>query len=142
MCDVLALAAVMVVYMSRLTAPPCPDRWRSLTIVYGVFAIVNLVAPYIISRIGIRSSMIMGGLFYCTPLVAMIHVVPAVYLCASALNGIGAACLWCAQGAAITNCSDDKVCHRLQSRLFFWGGRGAGGRNRHKSRESGDISLP
>eukprot|EP01147_Barroeca_monosierra_P006936 gene6936-9567_t len=91
----------------------------SLGLIYGLFAVSNFIAPYIIYRFGARTCMMIGGSFYCAMLASLIYILKPVFLAASCLNGIGAALLWTGEGAAMSSCSTAETQGRNAG--IFWG---------------------
>eukprot|EP00123_Amoebidium_parasiticum_P005121 comp16369_c0_seq1/m.14218 comp16369_c0_seq1/g.14218 ORF comp16369_c0_seq1/g.14218 comp16369_c0_seq1/m.14218 type:complete len:418 (-) comp16369_c0_seq1:18-1271(-) len=81
--------------------------FQSLAIVYGVFSVANFIAPAVVFAVGTKWALVLAALTYCAFTAALIHVVPWVFLCASALLGVGAAVLWTAQGSYVTGFSKE-----------------------------------
>jgi len=75
--------------------------FRSLSILYLVFAPSNFISPYVVQLIGEKFALIFGAACYCVYIAANIEVVVPLLLGASAIIGFGAAVLWTAQGSVV-----------------------------------------
>eukprot|EP00056_Hartaetosiga_gracilis_P005271 m.83063 g.83063 ORF g.83063 m.83063 type:complete len:536 (+) comp12110_c0_seq1:45-1652(+) len=89
-----------------------------LGLLYGFFALFSFVAPFVVSRIGIRWTIMLGGAGYVLMLASLIEVNKIVFLIASAINGMGSAFLWTAQGAALVEFSSPGTQGRNSG--IFW----------------------
>jgi len=85
---------------------------QTLVILYGVFTIANLVSPMVLNLIGARIALVFGGLTYALFVCANISVQKWSSYASGALLGLGAAMIWTAQGAVITNFS---LLHEFQT---------------------------
>ncbi|XP_028311102.1 UNC93-like protein MFSD11 [Gouania willdenowi] len=101
--------------------------YTSMSIIYGVFSVSNLVAPSVVAVIGPQFSMFLGGLLYSAYIAMFIHPYTWSFYTASVLVGVGAAVLWTAQGNVLAINSDNHTIGRnsgifwalLQFSLFF-----------------------
>jgi len=78
----------------------------SLTIIYTVFSLANFIAPPIVSMVGPRGVMFIGGLCYAVFIGSIIYPYLITLYIASVIVGIGAALIWTAQGNFLTINSD------------------------------------
>ena len=94
------------------------DGFTALAIIYAVFSISNWFAPSVVSVIGPRITMVVGGVIYSLYIAQIIY--PNVYLLygGSILIGIGAAVIWTAQGNFLTLNSDPGTMTRNSG--VFW----------------------
>ena len=74
------------------------DGFTSLAIVYAVFSVANWFAPPVVSKIGPRFTLLLGGVCYACFIAQLIYPNNYLLYCASALVGFGAAMIWVAQG--------------------------------------------
>ncbi|CBY07106.1 unnamed protein product [Oikopleura dioica] len=74
------------------------DGYISLSIVYIVFCISNFVAPGVVSVVGHKTTMFFAAASYLLYILSYLSPTPGFIYTASALNGLGAAFLWTAQG--------------------------------------------
>ncbi len=93
--------------------------FTGLGLVYGFLAIGNIFAPWAIRRTGLRAALVIGAIPYALMMASLISVVPAVFIAASILNGLGGALLWTAGGAAVTRCLSDESTRGLHSAVFW-----------------------
>ncbi|XP_046439312.1 UNC93-like protein MFSD11 [Daphnia pulex] len=94
------------------------DGFTSLAIIYAVLSISNWISPSIISVIGPKWSMIVGGFFYSLYIGSFfLQQSWALYTC-SALLGFGAALIWTGQGNYLTLNSDGSNISRNSG--VFW----------------------
>ncbi|XP_057652490.1 UNC93-like protein MFSD11 [Diorhabda carinulata] len=94
------------------------DAYYSQAIIYSFFSIFNWSAPSVISIIGPKFSMFLGGTVYVTFILQFLAPkVWGMYLC-SALMGIGAAMIWTGQGNYLTLNSTKKLITRNSG--IFW----------------------
>jgi len=77
----------------------------SMALLYLVFALSCVLAPPIVQSLGPRTSLVAGGLCYVAFMAANLNPRWRFMLPAAALNGLGAAVVWCAQGAFLANCA-------------------------------------
>jgi len=75
--------------------------FRSLSVLYLVFAPANFISPYIVQLVGEKIALIIGAVCYCVYIAANIKVTEPILLGASAIIGFGAAVLWTAQGSVV-----------------------------------------
>ena len=79
----------------------------SLAILYGVNTIACLIVPRFINHwISLKMSIFLGGITYCLFVAAYINLQDNIFFSVSAVEGIGAAFLWIANGSFITECSN------------------------------------
>lgn len=71
--------------------------YNCLAIIYSVFSVANLIAPYVVEFTGPRIGMGLAGSVYCMYIAAFLNPKEWSVLGASALLGLGAAVLWTAQ---------------------------------------------
>ena len=76
-----------------------------LTILYGVFTLANLVSSFLVSLLGIKNSLMLGAMTYALYVAANVHIISELLYVSSAVIGVGAAVLWTAQGAFISQCA-------------------------------------
>eukprot|EP01084_Bolivina_argentea_P112628 200862_1 len=79
----------------------------SLAILYIVLTFSNIAIPMLSSCIPPRWAMFLGSSTYALYVGANIHEVSYILYTAAALEGIGAALMWVAQGSFITKCSHE-----------------------------------
>lgn len=94
------------------------DSYYSLTIIYVVFAASNWIAPSIVETLGVKWSMIISALAYCSYIASFIYPMQVTLYAASVLAGIGAAVIWTAQGKLLTMNSTKDTINRNAS--IFW----------------------
>ena len=92
--------------------------YTSLAIIYSVFACANWLAPSVVSVIGPKYSMMVGGLTYTLYLATFIHPYTWSLYTASVIIGFGAAIIWTGQGNFLTLNSDDLTMGRNSG--IFW----------------------
>uniref|UniRef100_A0A8C5GGZ8 UNC93-like protein MFSD11 n=1 Tax=Gouania willdenowi TaxID=441366 RepID=A0A8C5GGZ8_GOUWI len=92
--------------------------YTSMSIIYGVFSVSNLVAPSVVAVIGPQFSMFLGGLLYSAYIAMFIHPYTWSFYTASVLVGVGAAVLWTAQGNVLAINSDNHTIGRNSG--IFW----------------------
>ncbi|XP_018653090.1 et translation product-related [Schistosoma mansoni] len=93
--------------------------YTSLAIVYISFGLFNWFAPIVVMYLGEKYSMIAGSFCYAVYIASYIEPFEWSLYLASFVNGIGAAVLWTAQGAFITDCSTKSNLNQHFS--LFWG---------------------
>ena len=91
----------------------------SLTIIYTVFSLANFIAPPILSMIGPRGVMFIGGCCYAAFIGSIIYPYIVTLYAASVVVGIGAALIWTAQGNFLTINSNEETIGRNSG--IFWG---------------------
>ncbi|CAH1112472.1 unnamed protein product, partial [Psylliodes chrysocephalus] len=92
--------------------------YYSLAIVYVFFSVFNWAAPSVISIIGPKFSMLLGGITYL--LFILSFLIPRgwlLYIC-SAVLGIGAAMIWTGQGNYLT--LNSTKAHISRNSGIFW----------------------
>ena len=94
------------------------NGYTSLAIIYIVFACANWLAPSVVSVIGPKYSMVVGGLTYTLYLATFIHPLTWTLYAASVVIGFGAAIIWTGQGNFLTLNSDDLTMGRNSG--IFW----------------------
>lgn len=94
------------------------NAYYSLAIIYIFLAVFNWTAPSVISVIGAKFSMIVGGITYL--LFIMSFAIPKVWLLylVSAVIGIGAAMIWTGQGNYLALNSSETTISRNSG--VFW----------------------
>ncbi|XP_028129940.2 UNC93-like protein MFSD11 [Diabrotica virgifera virgifera] len=94
------------------------DAYYSQAIIYGFFSLFNWSAPSVVSIIGPKFSMFLGGTVYVAFILQFLAPKAwGMYLC-SALLGIGAAMIWTGQGNYLTLNSTKKYITRNSG--IFW----------------------
>lgn len=86
----------------------------ALGILYASFTASNFFASFIVTTCGAKTCLFVGSLTYVAFVAANIHYTMYILYLFSAMLGIGASVLWCAQGAYIANCATR---HELQHSL-------------------------
>ncbi|XP_076340619.1 LOW QUALITY PROTEIN: UNC93-like protein MFSD11 [Tachypleus tridentatus] len=94
------------------------DGYISLAIIYAVFAISNWIAPPVISFIGPKYSMFVGGITYALFISNFLYPLTWGLYLASVLIGVGAALIWTGQGNFLTMNSDSETMSRNSG--IFW----------------------
>jgi len=94
------------------------NGYTSLAIIYIVFACANWLAPSVVSVVGPKYSMVIGGITYTLYLATFIHPLTWTLYTASVIIGIGAAIIWTGQGNFLTLNSDDMTMGRNSG--IFW----------------------
>ena len=94
------------------------NGYTSLAIIYIAFACANWLAPSVVSLIGPKYSMVVGGITYTLYLATFIHPLTWTLYTASMIIGIGAAIIWTGQGNFLTLNSDDTTMGRNSG--IFW----------------------
>lgn len=94
------------------------DGYTSNAVLYVVFALFNWFAPVVIAVLNAKMAMVVGASTYAIYIAAYIYPNTVIlYLC-SALVGAGAAVLWTAQGAFISDNSTEST--RQKNAGIFW----------------------
>eukprot|EP00013_Stygamoeba_regulata_P019786 CAMPEP_0177659492 /NCGR_PEP_ID=MMETSP0447-20121125/17474_1 /TAXON_ID=0 /ORGANISM="Stygamoeba regulata, Strain BSH-02190019" /LENGTH=712 /DNA_ID=CAMNT_0019164371 /DNA_START=64 /DNA_END=2199 /DNA_ORIENTATION=+ len=75
----------------------------SLGLLYLCFSVTNLFGSYLVNRLGHRWSLVIGGGTYAIYVACNIYIKAYILLPASALIGMGAAVIWTAQGAYLSD---------------------------------------
>ncbi|XP_052262604.1 UNC93-like protein MFSD11 [Dreissena polymorpha] len=92
--------------------------YKSLSVIYIVFAVSNWVAPSIVVVIGAKLSMFFGSLLYLLFIVSFLKPMLWSLYTGSVLVGFGAAVLWTGQGNFLTTNSDSETISRNSG--IFW----------------------
>ena len=94
------------------------DGFTALAVVYASFSLFNWFAPSVLSILGPRITLVVGGIIYSLYIAQIIY--PNVYLLygGALLLGIGAAIIWTAQGNFLTLNSDPSTMSRNSG--VFW----------------------
>ncbi|CAG9862335.1 unnamed protein product [Phyllotreta striolata] len=94
------------------------EAYYSLAIIYVFFSVFNWIAPSVISVIGSKFSMLIGGVTYM--LFILSFLIPRGWLLytTSAILGVGAALIWTGQGNYLTLNSTKKDISRNSG--IFW----------------------
>ena len=87
--------------------------------VYLFFAFGSVLAPWIISWLGLKLSLIIGDLAYIPFIISSGFDSAAFSLIAAAVLGVGAGMLWAAHGVTLTSCSETKATLGLFSGIFL-----------------------
>uniref|UniRef100_A0A1B6FCW5 UNC93-like protein MFSD11 n=1 Tax=Cuerna arida TaxID=1464854 RepID=A0A1B6FCW5_9HEMI len=103
------------------------NGYTSLAIIYSVFAVCNWLSPSMISVLGPRLTMFVGGIIYGLFIASFLWPQTWLLYSASAMIGVGAAAIWTGQGTYLTLNSDSTTISRnsgifwamLQSSMFF-----------------------
>lgn len=91
----------------------------SLGTLYIVFALATLTASFVVQKLGLRLSLILGGLTYVWYVIANVLALKyegdeavqfAVMIPAAALLGVGASTIWTAEGCAHRSRDDAPRC--------------------------------
>ena len=94
------------------------DGYYSLAVLYAVFAIANWFAPPVVSKVGPRFTLVLGGICYALFIAQLIYPNDYMLYGASALLGFGAAMIWVAQGNFLSLNSDENTMERNSG--IFW----------------------
>lgn len=94
------------------------DGYTSLAILYMIFAFANWLAPSVVSILGAKYTMVVGGLTYVLYIATFIQPLTATLYTASILIGFGAAILWTGQGTFLTMNSSKETMGRNSG--LFW----------------------
>ncbi|CAJ0955357.1 unnamed protein product, partial [Mesorhabditis belari] len=94
------------------------DGYYSKGILYFTFMFSNLLAPPVISRLGSKWAMVIGASSYMFYLLCFLDLKTWIYFTASALNGIGAAILWTANGVFLVEISKKENLGRNSSVMW------------------------
>ncbi|XP_036367983.1 UNC93-like protein MFSD11 isoform X3 [Octopus sinensis] len=94
------------------------DGYVSLGVIYTTFALCNWIAPVIIFLCGTKISMIVGGVTYLLFILSFLKPIYWTLYFGSVLIGFGAAVIWTAQGAFLTNNSNSETMSRNSG--IFW----------------------
>ena len=91
---------------------------NSLTVLYVAVCFSLFLTPPLVHYLTQIRSIVVGAVCYVFYMASLIHIIPAVVLVASAVNGFGASLLWVAVGGLLTKCSgrDD----RGRNTGIFW----------------------
>ncbi|XP_046855255.1 UNC93-like protein MFSD11 isoform X2 [Xenia sp. Carnegie-2017] len=99
--------------------------YTSLCIIYASFSLFNWIAPPVISMIGSKFSMMLGGFCYLFFIFSLYFVskyvkcdLSGLLYAASVVVGFGAAVIWTAQGSYLTLNSTDETMGRNSG--IFW----------------------
>jgi MFS family permease len=92
--------------------------YTSLAILYGVFSASNWLAPSVVTVLGPRLTMAVGGITYASFIAQLYQPNDYALYLLSALLGVGAAIIWTAQGNYLTLNSDDATMSRNSG--IFW----------------------
>eukprot|EP00090_Calanus_glacialis_P029734 TRINITY_DN47766_c0_g1_i1.p1 TRINITY_DN47766_c0_g1~~TRINITY_DN47766_c0_g1_i1.p1 ORF type:complete len:452 (-),score=75.69 TRINITY_DN47766_c0_g1_i1:54-1409(-) len=94
------------------------DGYVANAVLYATFAMSNFLAPWVISVIGPRYAMLIGGLGYTAYAAQLLYLKDWLLYTCAVLNGVGAALLWTGQGNFLAINSDPKTVGRNAS--IFW----------------------
>ena len=94
------------------------DGYYSLAVIYAVFTCANWFAPPVVSKLGPRITLFLGGVCYSLFIAQLIYPNDYMLYGASALVGFGAAMIWVAQGNFLTLNSDEDTITRNSG--IFW----------------------
>ncbi|XP_054283859.1 UNC93-like protein MFSD11 isoform X3 [Macrosteles quadrilineatus] len=94
------------------------NGYTSLAIIYTVFALCNWLAPSLISVLGPRVTMLLGGIIYLLFIASFLYPQTWLLYAASGMLGAGAAAIWTAQGCYLTLNSDANTISRNSG--IFW----------------------
>ena len=94
------------------------DGYYSLAIIYAVFSISSWFAAPIVSKIGPRFTLILGGSCYVLFTAQIIYPNDILLYGFSAIVGFGAAMIWVAKGNFLTLNSDENTMTRNSG--IFW----------------------
>ena len=94
------------------------DGYYSLAIIYAVFSIASWFAAPIVSKIGPRFTLILGGSCYVLFTAQIIYPNDILLYGFSAIVGFGAAMIWVAKGNFLTLNSDENTMTRNSG--IFW----------------------
>ncbi|CAL8080623.1 unnamed protein product [Orchesella dallaii] len=81
------------------------DGYLSLSIINGVYSVTNFIAPFFVSCLGVRTSMILGTSFYAFFIAGFYYPKALVVYGTSAACGLAASIVWVANGTYFTRCS-------------------------------------
>ncbi|KAF2897951.1 hypothetical protein ILUMI_08226 [Ignelater luminosus] len=94
------------------------DGYTSLAIVYAVFAVLNWLAPSVISLFGPKVAMVFGGVTYSLFIASFLWPQTWLLYLASVVIGAGAAMIWTGQGNYLTLNSNSSTISRNSG--IFW----------------------
>ena len=94
------------------------DGYTALAIVYSSFSLFNWFAPSVVSILGPRITLVVGGIIYSLYIAQIIYPNTYLFYCGALLLGIGAAIIWTAQGNFLTLNSDPTTMSRNSG--VFW----------------------
>ncbi|CAH8582400.1 unnamed protein product [Dicrocoelium dendriticum] len=104
---------------ARETTEDVGQGYVSLSILYAAFSIFNWFAAVVVMLLGTKYAMFTGSVCYVAFIATFIEPRAwSIYL-GSIVSGCGAAVLWTAQGALLTECSDETNVNQYFS--IFWG---------------------
>lgn len=92
--------------------------YYTLCIIYGTLAFSNWIAPSIIVLLGNRPTMLVSAALYTLYIASLIYPIVWTILAASVFLGLGAGTLWTAQGAYLSENSDENTSGRNSG--IFW----------------------
>ena len=94
------------------------EGFTALAVIYASFSLFNWFAPSVVSILGPRITLVVGGVIYSLYIAQIIY--PNIYLFygGALLLGIGAAIIWTAQGNFLTLNSDPSTMSRNSG--VFW----------------------
>uniref|UniRef100_UPI00358F03EB UNC93-like protein MFSD11 n=1 Tax=Myxine glutinosa TaxID=7769 RepID=UPI00358F03EB len=104
--------------LSSLNETSNESGYLSLSIIYGVFSVSNIIAPSVVAMFGPKLSMIFGGVVYSIYMATFIEPMTWSFYTASVAIGVAAAVLWTAQGTCLTLNSDSTTMARNTG--IFW----------------------
>lgn len=106
------------VYSRRCTRSLKIKCLPSLSIIYGVFAVCNWIAPSVMALVGMKITMILGAAGYALFVASFFLLKEEILYTASAVIGVGAALIWTAQVTAMRMVSHSSLCYSKPS--FFY----------------------
>lgn len=83
--------------------------FRSLTIIYLLFILFNLLTAAIISKLGAKKSMVFTAIFYTLFILSLLTKSTALIYIAACLLGIGSSLLWTSQNSYLLRASEEKT---------------------------------
>ncbi|CAJ0945313.1 unnamed protein product, partial [Mesorhabditis belari] len=97
--------AVLRSLADQSTGITANSGYYSMSIIYFVFTLCNLIAPPVIARIGPKWSMVFGAGCYTIFLLGFLHLSAWLLYSLSALLGLGAALIWTGNGVYLVRFS-------------------------------------